>query len=177
MISFLPALFPLFFVPRRREARSGGLGIQLRTSVRPSRFSFSPYLEKFMPDLVHIWYRGVYGYPSDPSRFWWPWRNIQGHYEEICFWVRKSRLRDISRNICLILFIFDTEVYMGTFPTQVDFGDLDLIFKVTTRRYVFELENLVCAISQEIFARFCSCLIQGCIWVPRRLQSILVTLT
>ena len=97
------------------------------------------------------WFRGVYGYLADPSRFWWPWRNIQGHYEEICLWVRKSRLRDISRNICPILFIFNSEVYIyGYLADSSKFWWPWRNIQGHYEEICFVLEYLVCAISQEV---------------------------
>ena len=43
--------------------------------------------------------------------------------------------------LACIQFIFTTKGYIGNAQTSVNFGDLDLIFKVTTAKFVLELAN------------------------------------
>ena len=116
-------------------------------SLTQKRLS-APYLLNQMMDSGQTSYIVMLGWLKDLIIFWWPWPYFQGHHTIKI--VKMSLVCTLSPEP---VGGFLPNLHRNTSGTweRNDFGDLDLIFKVTPALWMsnFDQKKLVCTLSLE----------------------------
>ena len=91
------------------------------------------YLMNQLTDFNQICMDITFGHDKKLNRFWWPWSNFQGHCQTLSTKIKpkSAYLHAISWTIGWNITKFASLYKSDRIRSVLDFGDLDLIFKVT----------------------------------------------
>ena len=102
----------------------------------------APYLLNQMTDSGQTSYIVTLGCFKDFIRFWWPWGNFQGHYT-----IKTVQMSLVFTLSCEPIHGFWPNLYRNYWnmgKKWLDFGDLDLIFKVTPALWMSNFDKKAC---------------------------------
>ena len=105
----------------------------LNCQIWAKRCLCAQFLMNQLADFNQICMHIIFGHVKKLNRFWWPWSNFQVHCQTYSTKIKPKsvRLHVIAWTIGWNVIKFASLYKSDSFNSLLDFGELDLIYKVT----------------------------------------------